>query len=228
MKLTLRTGGLMKVSMTVVAVLASAGCASALLPDTKPVAAPQKTAQECGVNLGRYMNMDPEAFNSKLGKGWREIADKDGCLVAAADLIALYRAERIEAWKQNLNWHEAQLRAGAGDTAGALALFYQVAAADRVKAESGDTSMRAELLYAEGTIAFLKRDRRALEAARAELLALPVPADFELSIRMFKQNYPTQTPPTWPLHLKELDGFLANFDKPYAEAYGAAVRDPVN
>lgn len=120
------------------------------------------------------------------------------------------------------------MRAAAGDTAAALALFSEVAAAREARAAGGDVSMLADCFYAKGRIALLKRDRTALEAARTDLAKLPAPADFELSVRMFKQNNPAGTPPTLPLHLRELGGFLANFDRPYAEAYGAAVRDPRN
>jgi len=197
-------------------VVLAAGCAAAQMLPQPPAARPQLSSKECGVNLGKYMNMDPETFNDTLGKGWREIADKDSCLHAAADLLELYRRQRAESWVANLAWHEAQLRAASGETAKAIELFERSLAYSRATAfENGDDSV----IYAEATIAFLRGDRNTLEAKRAQLAALPKPANWEKSIEMFKLTNPGEKPPIWPMNLNIVDGLVACFGRTYEEAY---------
>jgi hypothetical protein len=70
----------------------------------------------------------------------------------------------------------------------------------------------------DATIAFLRGDRPALLAARTALAALPRPADFaprDVQGRPVAMN--------WPPNLNVVDGLLACFGRPYAEAYGGCA-----
>ncbi|MGV3624986.1 MAG: hypothetical protein ACO1OB_29470 [Archangium sp.] len=68
------------------------------------------------------------------------------------------------------------------------------------------------LEYALGTIAFLRRDRAGLEAARARLARMPPPADFEAMAAELKKKYGQTI--LWPPNLDVLDGLSHCFDKP--------------
>src|SRR5262249_45372559 len=153
-----------------------------------------------------------------LGKGWREIGDQKGCERVAADIIAQYRDEKLAQSIMILNWHEAQLRASAGDTERAIVLFQQtVLAREKIAAQSGD---RSDALYALATIAFLQRDRVALEARRAELAALQKPDWYDaMAEKYVRENPQAAANMVWPPNLDVVDGLIACFDKPYGEAY---------
>lgn len=144
--------------------------------------------------------------------GWRSL-DAKGCEAVVADGIALYRAENASRLATEdtgtLDWHEGQLRAAAGQTDSAISIM-----------EAGlDASTDAIRPYHEATIAFLKRDRVALEAARDRLMALPEPAYFTQAKARYETNYPDLPPLTWPLNRDKVEGFIACFDRPYGEAY---------
>ena len=206
----------MKFSVIAAIAILSAGAAEA-----QP---PQKSAAECGAdNLGKYMNMSHKEFDQTLDQGWREIGDKEGCERAAADLIAKYRDEKLAQEIAGLDWHEAQLRASAGDIPAALLLFRRnLEFRKKVAPQLGDY---ADVIYAEATIAFLERDRPKLETKRAELAALPKPDWFDAVAADFAKRFPdSRASMTWPSNLNVVDGFIACFDKPYHEAYAFACQ----
>lgn len=161
--------------------------------------------------------LEVRSFDQTLGAGWRTIGDTPGCEGAAADLIAAYRrahaATLVEgplADIRGLNWHEAQLRAAAGETAAAIALF------GRARPDLDP----ARRVYGDAVIAFLKHDKAALVAARTELLALPKPAWWNAAVL----QAPAAHRPVWPEYLPEVDGLITCFDEPYTQAYGYACR----
>jgi hypothetical protein len=171
---------------------------------TAAVAAASPT-NPCAYDRDKVMSLDQNAFDQDLKGGWRVLEDKPRCYVAAADLIRDYR-EAHHSTTSILFWHEAQMRASAGQTDAAIALFEK----------SRQTHDPAGWnLYVDGTIAFLRHDRAALQAARDKLAALPKPQDFHPlgpNGKPFKMD--------WPPNLNILDGFLVCFDRSYEKAYG--------
>ena len=165
------------------------------------------------------MAMDYWTFD-QAPDGSRAVLDKPGCELAGADLIRDYhaalraRGEPVtHAFEQGsvtfsetgevplLYWHEGQVRAMNGQAEQAAALFRKA-----IKPE--DQNVMGWNEYARASIAFLVRDRAALEAERSNLAAR-VPAD--------------------NLNLGVVDGLIACFGRSYKEAYGdtACDRRPV-
>jgi len=144
--------------------------------------------------------------------GWRSL-DAEGCEAVGADAIARYRDINREALAGEetgtLVWHEGQLRAAAGQTDAAIVLML----------EGRDEESDAIQPYVDASVAFLRQDREALLAARARLLALPVPDYFAAAAERYRVNYPDHPPLAWPLNLDKVNGFIACFDRPYREAY---------
>lgn len=145
--------------------------------------------------------------------GWRKVAKTSGCEAQAADLIKAYRRANWAAHKpaeiHTSYWHEGQMRAAAGQDQAAIPLLM---------AGVNPYPLHGNEIYAQGTIAFLNRDRRSLEDARARLAALPVPADWSEMQAAAATHRATLT---WPPNLDVLDGLLNCFDQPYREAYGS-------
>lgn len=160
-------------------------------------------APECSVNVGAAMALSFDAFDQGKTTGWRPLGDKPGCETAAADLIKYYRQTMIERISL-LYWHEAQLRALAGQSADAIALMEQ----SRKPAGEDPFGWNP---YVDASVAFLRNDRPGLEAARARLQALPRLPD-----------WPAGSP--WPMNGEVVDGLLACFGQGYAKAYGGACR----
>lgn len=174
----------------------------------------------CTYDPAAMMAMDLNAFDNTFNSGWRTVGDKDGCEGAAANLIAAYRTQNaIELANgfpsdlQNLNYHEAQLRAASGQIDQAILLF--------VKARPNANP--SQDYFFNATIAFLKKDKPALLDARRELAAVPKPDDFDEVVAKAKL-LPGRPRPTWPPNLDEVDGFIACFDKPYKEAFSYTCR----
>lgn len=144
--------------------------------------------------------------------GWRSL-DVPDCEAVVAETIARYRVQNREALAGQdtgtLVWHEGQLRAAAGQTEAAIALML----------EGRDAESDAIQPYVDASVAFLRQDRPALEAAYARLMALPVPDYFTRAAERYAANYPDLPPLTWPLNRDKVEGFLACFDRPYREAY---------
>lgn len=144
-------------------------------------------------------------------EGWRSL-ESDGCEIAAADGIKQYRernADTVMSADNTLVWHEAQLRASAGQTDAALELMLS-------RRDTASPSIRP---YTDATIAFLRRDRAGLLAARDALVALPEPQAFRDAANRYAASYPDLPPLKWPLNLDVVDGLISCFDRPYSEAY---------
>ncbi len=180
---------------------------------------------QCGVDEARLTSLlalDQDAFDQDMAGGWRVVARQDGCWAAAADLIEVWRdhSENLEA-AYSLNWHAGQMRAMAGEPQAAIALL-----------ERAKTDSEAWNHYADATIAFLDRDRAALEAARAELAELR-PSEEEMAARrQFLEDNPTITMPEGfveqPQNLPVVDRLLSCFEGSYAGAYGGECDTPAD
>jgi hypothetical protein len=179
---------------------------------------PSKT---CEYDRARLLALDEDQFDQDMSGGWRALASTPGCALIAADLLHDYRkAHHMDSGL--LFWHEAQVRADAGQYQEAIVLMkraYKPAHADKAGWNP----------YVDATIAFLRRDRTALEQARAKLAAVPPPvgagippvingymeADFaDGSKRKIR----------WPINIDVVEGLVNCFEKPYAEAYKDACR----
>lgn len=181
-------------------------------------------AEDCSAGREQALALGYDDFDSDRTVGWRAVADKQGCFAAAADLLEAYRrahAEDVsEQDQRSLRWHEGQMRAADEQRDAAIALFEST--------RRGDPSVhiRADDLYLDATLAFLRQDRAALERARAELASLPEPEGFHAAVERARERYGDAFADsiTWPSNLGVVDGFLNCFDRPYAEAYGGACR----
>lgn len=177
-----------------------------------PASASQPT---CNVDRTAMLRLSPDDFDQNWTKGWRPLASKPQCRVAAADLIGEYRKAnwgKLQPHELHINyWHEGQLRAAAGQTDAAIPLLLAGVGPDSING--------AFVHYAMATVAFLQRDLPALEAARARLAALPVPQWYEEETKKGSTAAPIMK---WPLNLDVVDGLIKCFSKPYSEAYGGA------
>jgi len=158
----------------------------------------------CEVDRERMLALDEHAFDQDMSGGWRRLAQSPRCRAVAADLIRDYRAHNKKETPL-LTWHEGQLRADMGDTAAAIALF------ERSYKPAAESS--AWNKYVDATIAFLRGDRKAFDAAREALAALPRPAGFDLRDAGGK-------PVPWPVNLDVVDRLGRCFGMTYSEAYG--------
>lgn len=177
-----------------------------------PAAARAQEAQPNCAPDGQIMLLQDFATFDMSARGWRSVHQQPGCEAAAADLIARYRAlqRTILAPPEalSLRWHEGQVRAGLGDEKAALALF----------AGAHDAGQGAAWnAYVDATVAFLKKDRAALTAARAQLAAAPPPPDFEAMATEYEQR--TGQRPVWPPNLDVVDALVTCFDRTYREAF---------
>ena len=161
---------------------------------------------------GQIMLLQDYQTFDLTGRGWRAVDQQPGCEAAAADLIARYRALQRgilqEPEARTLRWHEGQVRAGLGDTAAALALLTTTHDPDPASVWNP---------FVDATIAFLNKDRPALEAARDTLAAAPQPPEFEAMAADFEQR--TGRRPVWPPNLDVVRAFVTCFDRTYREAY---------
>jgi hypothetical protein len=203
--------------------------ASAQEPATSPApgrpaltAAPTDiTAPECRVDREALLNLPYEAFEHDINGGWRPLGAVKGCEAATADLLRDYRlrnggtvaGQRIE-WVTSLLRHESQLAAASGQIDRAIALR---------RAGRGSPAWES-YYYDNATIAFLKRDRAQLLENRAKLAAVPKAEGHDAGVAAFEKKY-GKPGPTWPPNLDVVDGFIACFDRPYAEAYSFACRE---
>jgi hypothetical protein len=181
---------------------------------------------ECDYDKARLMALDEQHFDqdtSNGGGGWRAVAAKPGCKLAAADLLRDYR-DAHGSQSGILYWHEAQLRALVGDYKHATLLM-----------ERSRKPMNADPAgwnpYVDATIAFLRKDRSALGEARSRLAVVqpmpdqgmpPVKDGF---IELSMANGQTMKM-RWPPNLEVVDGLIRCFDKPYSIAYGNDCRSP--
>lgn len=177
----------------------------------------------CDYDQKAMLQLDPNAFDQDDHLGWRNLGNRPGCKAAAADAIALYidahREKLARQWQiPSFKWHEAQMRAMAGETRRAIGLMRQ-----SIKPEKGPDAAEGWTDYARpwndyvrATIAFLERDLDALKKARGRLAAAPLPAGFaELD-----RSQVGGRAPAWPQNLDVVDGLIACFERPYEDAYG--------
>jgi hypothetical protein len=185
-------------------------------------APPQASSQAaCNIDRTRALALDETQFDQDMSGGWRAVASKPGCNLAAADLLRDYRqAHRPDAGL--LYWHEGQLRAFAGQSQQAIALMERAR-----KPEGADRA--GWNVYLDATIAFLRRDKAALDNARLKLAAFPAPTgkvlplviDGFMEVDMANGE---KRKVRWPPNIDVVDGLVHCFDKPYAEAYATACR----
>jgi hypothetical protein len=187
----------------------------ALLLAAAQPAQPAPLAPDCAYDLEAMLALDRNAFDQDLDGGWRVLAEKDGCEPAAAELIREWRHQKRD-HNSILYWHEGQMRATAGQTEAAIALFELT-----YKAPEADTDFGWNH-YVSGTIAFLTRDRDALRRAIEQLQTIPEPEENSFTLpdgTAFKMN--------WPPNLNVLMGFERCWNRPYREAYGAQCSEPL-
>ena len=167
---------------------------------------------DCRYDKPAMMALDERGFDQTMTGGWRVLAAA-GCDAQAADLIAEWRAghPRDPRTAGLLNWHEGQLRANAGQTPRAIALF------DAARKPAEEDAGFGWNLYVDGSIAFLRRDLAGLDSARARLAALPRPSGYApVGIDGKPRAY------AWPMNLNILDGLVACWNRSYKQAYGCA------
>jgi hypothetical protein len=162
-------------------------------------------ASLCMFDRAELLALDEHSFDQDMNGGWRAVAQHEECIEVAADLIREYRETR-GLISTILYWHEGQLRAEAGSTDEAIRLFEKSRKADDVFGWN---------LYVDASIAFLKRDKPALLAAREALARLPRPENFNPRDAQGHVVYIS-----WPPNLDFVDGFITCFDRGYKEAYG--------
>lgn len=194
-----------------------AAAASALTLAMAGAAQDASPVPDCSYDHDAMMRLDQDAFDQDIPVGgWRGLSER-GCPAAAADLLADWRemnADRITN-AEILYWHEGQMRASAGDYAGAIPLFAQARRAVRSDRAATDEAWNA---YADATIAFLERDRVELEAARDRLLAIPEPDGWAASVAAAPEM--VRDAMSWPMNLSAVDTLRNCFDRSYDDAYG--------
>lgn len=178
----------------------------------------QAPALPCEVDRARLLALDQNKFDQDLTGGWRALAAKPGCELAAADLVRDYRqAHNLD--DVILYWHEGQLRAGAGQTDEAAALMA------RSYRTSGSAFGWNE--YVDASVAFLRRDRAAFDDAWRRLASLPPAAGVKDGYREMLMDDGSKRKVRWPMNIGVVEGLSRCFDKPYREAYGSGCRSPI-
>lgn len=198
------------------------GCASVVNADA--ISPTRDNAEACAYDRGAMLTLDEASFDQDMAGGWRAVAARPGCDLAAAELIATWRQLHPQAGGV-VAWHEGQLRASAGQREEAIPPL--LAARKPVDQDAAGWNH-----YVDATVGFLRGDRAALLAARERLQAVPyVPAEGlppvkDGIIEVTFGNGQTMRM-RWPPNIDVVDGLIACFDKPYDEAYGAGCRPPL-
>lgn len=187
---------------------------------------PQSTISEferCGVDnveFDRQLSLSQKDFDQDFTGGWRAIDYKDGCNNAAGELIKaymLYSAPHPPKQMRILRWHAGQTKASAGQIGEAIALFAGSYNPDPERGTEWN-------LYVDATIAFLQKDKAALQHAHDTLAATTVSENTKEQRRKFLNDNPNITMPKGfvdePLNLSPVRDLLNCFDRPYSEAYG--------
>lgn len=194
-----------------------------VIPSTRSFEADE--AGKCVYDQDAMLRLDPNTFDQDDNAGFRQLGNHPECRTVAADIIALYidrhKDELARRWQvPSFKWHEATMRALAGETKRAIPLMRQSIKPERGPDEFVGWSEYARPWneYVKATIAFLNHDRRGLKRARERLAKSPIPAGFA--------NIDTSQTggvlPPWPQNLDVVDGLIACFGRPYEEAYGSA------
>jgi hypothetical protein len=172
------------------------------------------SAEECSFDRSAMQALTEEQFDHDTnsgGEGCRALS-KRGCEMQAADLIRDYRNAN-DRKSQILYWHEGQLRAMDGDSKAAIPLL------EAARKAVGDEAFGWNP-YVDATVAFLRRDRAALAAARAKLAATPPPDSSEKYSNGFIEatfaDGRTMMLP-WPPNLDVVDFGAITISKPTTE-----------
>ncbi len=164
----------------------------------------QNQSGACVYDRARLLALDMTPFDQNPDGGWRALAQQEGCLGTAADLIRDYHAAMPEK-SYLLYWHEGQVRAMNGDSVSATQLFE--------KSHNGTDDTFGWNLYVDATVAFMKQDRTALVKAYLALANLPVPPNAQLD-----QNG-NSLADSWPPNMKVVENLVACFGQEYKQAY---------
>ncbi|WP_346836720.1 hypothetical protein [Microbulbifer sp. SAOS-129_SWC] len=160
----------------------------------------------CHYDETKLLSLDLKSFDQDPDGGWRELAKDAECQSAAADLLQKYRNSNAPE-DTTLYWHEGQLRASMGEIDRAIPLFEQ-------SKHPADTDITGWNYYVEASIAFLKKDKKALNRYRDLLASVKKPE--ELNITDARGN-PVAI--EWPPNLNVVDSLVSCFNKSYKEAY---------
>jgi hypothetical protein len=168
------------------------------------IAAPA-LAGECQFdNRAALLAMSPEVFNHGPGEGWDALAERAGCQLEIAGLFTAYRQQAKAAGHAELAWHEATMRADAGQRDPAIALM-------RLTYRPRGADPEGWNHYVDATIAFLDDDLPALKRARARLAKLPAPS-------RNAREHGDDRRSTWPPRLQIVDSLIRCMYQPYALA----------
>jgi hypothetical protein len=173
---------------------------------------------ECAFDREAALALEFVAFDQTEGSGWRPLHDAK-CYIEAAELLRDWQVRhrgdfdlsnpRDRSIVEFLPWHEAQMWANAGRNDQALPLF------ERTHKAGEGPLVAAWNFYVDGTIAFLRRDRPALEAATAGLSAIPKPPTWDKAVGA--DGKPISVP--WPQNLDVLQALSRCWEQPYSVAY---------
>ncbi len=173
----------------------------------------------CGIDapeLERLINLQQSGFDQDFDGGWRPYGSTDGCAYATGELILTYLTYSPHVETDGvgmLRWHAGQMFASAGAYDRAILLF--------VAAKNDEPS--AWNAYADATIAFLRGDREAIEAARDALLEFaPSPEEQAANQRFLDENPNIRMPDgfvTDPPNLPVVDRLIACWGEDYWTAY---------
>ena len=199
-------------------------CTSAPAPEaTRPSV---QAFVDCGVTDAEYtrlMALPQHDFDQDMDGGWRAIAYEDGCESVAGYLIEDYIVKydiKPHADNDILFWHVGQMHANA-DNYERAKLFFSKSYEPGLSPEEHGYEWA---LYAEGTIAFLDKDRPALEEAIDRLAKVPVDPERIAAVKKMQAENPKMSFPEGfpekPLNLIALEGLLGCFEAPYSKAYG--------
>ena len=177
-----------------------------LLAAAQPADTPP--APDCTYDLGAMLALDRNAFDQDMDGGWRVLSLKEGCEIAAAELIRAWRHEKRD-HAAILYWHEGQMRAFGGQTEEAIALFERTYSPPEFDGDFGWNH------YVSGTIAFLQGKRDHLRQSIERLKAIPEPED-----NSFTRPDGSVVRMIWPPNLNVLEAFERCWGKSYKEAYG--------
>ena len=173
---------------------------------------------DCSIDKKALLALDEHHFDQDMsngGGGWRALESKHGCEQVAADIIKEYRVvHHSESYL--LYWHEGQLRASHGDYQDAIPLLEKA----RKPPEEDSAGWNA---YVDATVAFLQKDRAALDRARKGLIQTQPSGGIVVKNGFMEAHMQDGSVKqiAWPMNLDVVDGLRKCFDKPYSEAYGS-------
>ena len=177
--------------------------------------------KSCAYDRARLLALNESQFDQDMAGGWRALVSRPGCGLVAADLLHDYREANADA-SGLLFWHEAQIRAEAGQYPQAITLMKRAY-------KPVDKDNAGWNPYVDATIAFLRRDRAALQQAQTKLAAVqpPVRAGIPPVINGYMEvdmDDGSKANIRWPPNIDVVEGLVNCFGKPYNEAYTDVCR----